>query len=295
VLLPQKNRSHLQFDYGLPQNMTPLDKPKLPPDTLSFFWSRRAVCHRIGHGAAMLGIASLLFNIATLGSSKDGGVVFIIFGPLALLFAGLGAWLLFPALEKLTQSSTPAIWLSPSGLHIASSRHPYAWTDLLKAEVVKTNTDQGTRVELTIHFKKDGRTTMLDLSMLRGEVEELTQAINEAIYGKRPWKRASSYKPNVVERSHRILYVLFSVVLMLYAAWGIWLDDVYLPAKRGGAHFQGAAALAMGLALICGAITFVIEVVDHYDRRNNEHWYDRYSCITIISGWSLAIVAVFVK
>jgi hypothetical protein len=276
--------------------MTPLDKPKLPPDTLSFFWSGRAICHRIGYGTAMLGIASLCFNILILISEKGGGAVgFLIFLPMALLLAGIGIWLLFPALDKLTQSPKPAISLSSLGLQVASCRQPYPWGDLLKAEVIKTKTDQGTSSQLTIYLKQGARKIDLDVSMLRGDVDELTQAINEAIHGRRPWKRNRGYKPNVVARSQRNYYMFFSVILMLYAAWGIWLDDVFLPTKRGGMHFQGSAALAMGVALICGAITFVIEVIDHYDRRNNEHWYDRYSCIAIISGWSLAILAFFIR
>lgn len=80
--------------------------------------------------------------------------------------------------------------------------------------------------------------------------------------------------PNQIPRSTRILNSLYAAGLTCYLGYGLWIDDIYVPAKRGyGTHFQGPSAWWLAIALALLATHLLVEVIDHYDRRNNERTY----------------------
>jgi hypothetical protein len=265
--------------------------------TLAFYWSGRALCRRVGDGVAMLGLSTLALQLAGLIWDRSGTASgFLIFVALALPFTVIGLWLLFPAVDKLTHPNRPGIALSGKGLTIDSYLTTYAWRQLLKAELVTHKGGGETVHHLFLYFRELPTHKKVDVSALRADMRYLLESINQAAHGKRPWRNPRLYTPNVIPTVDRRGYILWSALLIVYASWGVWLDDVFIPSRRGGGmHFHGHAALAMGAALVFAAITFVIEVIDHFDRRNNEHWYDRYSCVAIIAGWVLAIAAMFLR
>lgn len=103
------------------------------------------------------------------------------------------------------------------------------------------------------------------------------------------------YTPNHIPLGERWLHGTLSVALIAYGAWGLWIDDLYLPGKRGpGMHFHGFAAAVMALAMACAAVNLASVVVDHYDRRNNETNYKAFARLAAIAGWSLFALGVLV-
>lgn len=82
-----------------------------------------------------------------------------------------------------------------------------------------------------------------------------------------------TYVPNHVPEGERCAYLIMSVLLLAYAGYGVWVDDLYVPGKRGGLHLHGYAAWALLGAVICLCLAWGVTVVDHYDRRDNEIHY----------------------
>ena len=65
---------------------------------------------------------------------------------------------------------------------------------------------------------------------------------------------AVSYTPNHIPVWTRVFYGLASPGLILYGAFGLWIDDLYIPGKRGpGTHLHGPAAWLMAAAMLMGS------------------------------------------
>lgn len=96
------------------------------------------------------------------------------------------------------------------------------------------------------------------------------------------------YQPNHIPASTRRQYIFLSSVLLAYGAFGAWVDDIYIPGKRGpGVHFHGVPLWFLLGAMISAAANMISVVADHYDKRNNEVNYRRFARITEILGWIL--------
>ncbi len=89
------------------------------------------------------------------------------------------------------------------------------------------------------------------------------------------------HTPNHIPLHLRVFYVLLSGALLAYGAYGLWVDDLFMPGKRrGGIHLHGPEAWLMYFAFVAGALNMLSVVVDHFDRRNNETNYRRFGKIT---------------
>jgi hypothetical protein len=106
--------------------------------------------------------------------------------------------------------------------------------------------------------------------------------------GFNPFTRAgSALEPNFFSLRERLTNTFLSAALLAYGTFGIYIDDLYIPGKRGrGLHFHGTSAWLMYAALVCAAAVLFALVVDHYDRRHNEHHYERFKKIATTAGWS---------
>ena len=86
----------------------------------------------------------------------------------------------------------------------------------------------------------------------------------------------ADYLPNHIPAKSRWLHSIFALGILAYGAWGVWVDDLFLPGRRGpGIHLHGTPAWVMFGAMACASALMVLVVVDHYDRRNNERDYKR--------------------
>lgn len=94
------------------------------------------------------------------------------------------------------------------------------------------------------------------------------------------------YIPNHVPERTRLVNALMAIALLAYGSYGVWIDDLYVPGKRGnGVHLHQVPAWLMYGAMICACIVLVSSILDHYDRRDNEHRYRRFARILSWVGW----------
>ena len=101
--------------------------------------------------------------------------------------------------------------------------------------------------------------------------------------------------PNSIPLADRITNFIFSVILIAYGGYGIYINDLYLPGgrrSRGGIHLHDEPALIMYAAFICGCLVMLSVIIDHYDKRNNEHKYKTFAKVFKYIGWGLFWVSV---
>ncbi|WP_134054054.1 MULTISPECIES: hypothetical protein [Rheinheimera] len=100
------------------------------------------------------------------------------------------------------------------------------------------------------------------------------------------------YVPNKVSLAARLGNLLLAVLLIFLGGYGILKEELYLPlGKRTEVTLYGDATYVAMVAFSLGAIYFLLEIVDHYDKRNNEHIYRRlrmifrgFACMVFISA-----------
>ena len=104
-----------------------------------------------------------------------------------------------------------------------------------------------------------------------------------------------TYVPNRVALKTRIANCLLSLGMVAYGFWGIRRDDLIVPiAKRTAPHFHSISAWIMYAAMLCASVHLAAVVIDHYDRRNNEHLYQRLGERSRKIGWVLFGMAFIV-
>jgi hypothetical protein len=100
------------------------------------------------------------------------------------------------------------------------------------------------------------------------------------------------YVPNSISIGNRLLSVLFSLALLIYGANGIYTDDLYIPGKRGGIHFSGLSTWLAYAGIICLCVSLLSIIIDHYDKRDNEHKYYEFGKGIRLLGFILFLVAI---
>lgn len=98
--------------------------------------------------------------------------------------------------------------------------------------------------------------------------------------------------PNAIDRKMRIGNIAASCFLLAYGIYALVNDDFYVPAKHGGTHFYGLAAWLAFASLCCVVVGLISEVVDHYDRRNNELTYAHIAAVSQWFAWTFFAAAV---
>ena len=107
---------------------------------------------------------------------------------------------------------------------------------------------------------------------------------------KHPW---NFYIPNSIPSGTRLFNIIASLILFIYGARGIYVNDLYIPGKRGpGMHLHDGAAFIMYAAFVCACIVMLSVVIDHYDKRDNEHKYQAIGRFFEYSGWGLFAIAL---
>lgn len=102
------------------------------------------------------------------------------------------------------------------------------------------------------------------------------------------WRGPNSIKPSI-----RIQHGLASCALLAYAVYAVWIDDFFIPAKRGGGtHLHGLSAWLMFGAACCAVVNMASVAIDHYDRRNNELSYAHVAAATQWVGWTFFLAAL---
>ena len=106
----------------------------------------------------------------------------------------------------------------------------------------------------------------------------------------------AEYVPNEIPAGTRVQNTLISIALMTYGAFGLWINDLYIPGKRSkGIHLHGIAAWVMYGAFLGACLALLSVVVDHYDRRNNELQYKQFTDACRYVGWGLFILSLIIE
>jgi hypothetical protein len=101
------------------------------------------------------------------------------------------------------------------------------------------------------------------------------------------------YMPNRVPVSIRLANLFYSLLLTLWIAGSLVTGEVLLLGKRSGSVLlSGVPAAFATAACISTLLSLVLEILDHYDMRNNAELYLRAIRISIRLGVLLFLVAI---
>lgn len=101
-----------------------------------------------------------------------------------------------------------------------------------------------------------------------------------------------NYVPNSISVTDRLFNLVLALVLIVYGSYGVYKNQLYVPATRGdGTYLSGGAAWIMYAALLCGSVYLLTIIVDHYDKRDNEIKYYMFGNFVKLIGFVLAAVA----
>ena len=104
-----------------------------------------------------------------------------------------------------------------------------------------------------------------------------------------------SVETNHLPVARRIFRIAASILLISYGAYGVYVDDLYLPTKRSpGVHLHALSAWLMWGAFICAAAALLSLVLAHYDRRGYVSIYKGSGKAATYLGWALFGLALFV-
>ncbi|WP_281559948.1 hypothetical protein [Thalassomonas sp. RHCl1] len=105
----------------------------------------------------------------------------------------------------------------------------------------------------------------------------------------------STYIPNYIPKSERIINFIWGICLVIYAIYGYFMGELYMPGRRGteGTTFTGDNLVMIIVAMFLGALNLFITIVDHYDKRDNEKNYKFISRIIMFFSISLILGAFY--
>ena len=102
----------------------------------------------------------------------------------------------------------------------------------------------------------------------------------------------ADYTPNHIPANQRRQNIVSSIFLAIYGAYGLWVNDLYIPGKRSGVHLHDVPAWIMYAAFICACLVMLLVVVDHYDQRNNETNYKLFANVFRYLGWGFFVLSL---
>lgn len=125
-------------------------------------------------------------------------------------------------------------------------------------------------------------------------MENLLALARQAVARDQKKQRSLAYQPNHIPADERRNNFIGALALLAYGALSTRLDDFYLPAKRGGIHIHGFPVLIMFAAVICAVTVLMLTIVDHYDRRDNERYYQVAARCFRRAGWILFAASLLI-
>lgn len=102
---------------------------------------------------------------------------------------------------------------------------------------------------------------------------------------------SKSFTPNHIPKSTRIFNLVWGIGLIIMATFGWLKGELFLPGKGGGITYTGDALLLFIAAAVFGVINLFITIVDHYDKRDNERYYQKANKICTYIAVALVITA----
>lgn len=100
------------------------------------------------------------------------------------------------------------------------------------------------------------------------------------------------HHPNFYPVHQRLAYLVLSIILLAYAIICVYYDDFVIQGRRKAIHLHTYPAWVMLLAFVATAANLLSFFIDHYDKRNNEHKYERFAEISKKVGWFFFVAAL---
>jgi len=126
------------------------------------------------------------------------------------------------------------------------------------------------------------------------ESEEATEPTYTCLPPEPKYDDDGNYIPNEIALKNRLTNSLFSLGIILYGSYGLYVNELWVPlAKRISIVLSGISAILMFLAILCASVMMIAEVVDHYDTRDNEHTYYKvalYFKYAAYAGFGIAVL-----
>lgn len=106
-----------------------------------------------------------------------------------------------------------------------------------------------------------------------------------------------NYEPNFIDQDTQDEKLIYAGFLLVYGTFAIIIDDLLIPGRRGRSdfHFHGFPLWIMYFAIIIGVAHSISFIVDHSDKRNNEHKYKLFQKYTKYIGWTLVAIATIIQ
>ena len=113
-------------------------------------------------------------------------------------------------------------------------------------------------------------------------------------------KDDKDYIPSKISLQTRALNLVVSIFFIIVGGYGVWQNDLMItlgggrccPVKAYHLHDQVAILMYLGLLLV--SICLISEIVDHYDKRNNEQIYRRIANLTMAPGVILCVIGLLI-
>ncbi len=103
------------------------------------------------------------------------------------------------------------------------------------------------------------------------------------------------YTPNTIKKRVRIALLFFIVVQVLYVLAELATGYIFLPILRGGVMLSGAATILISCSSLALCLVAFSTIIDHYDKRNNEHKYKNFKKYCYKAAFILIIIAPCVQ
>ncbi|ODM57895.1 hypothetical protein BC455_15990 [Vibrio harveyi] len=89
-------------------------------------------------------------------------------------------------------------------------------------------------------------------------------------------KAGEKHAPNSFPKHKLVLNLVVGVFLVVYGAYGIYSGELYVfLGRRTEVTLHGDAIYIAFAAFILGCIYCLVEIIDHFDKRDNEEIYIR--------------------
>ena len=104
-----------------------------------------------------------------------------------------------------------------------------------------------------------------------------------------------NYKPNFIPLKTRVWMLIGMVLLLLFTLAEFATGYTFLPGKRGGVLLSGIPTFMVAFASLSLCLAAFLTIVDHYDKRPNEHHYQFFKSLCYKATLYLFIAAPFVE
>jgi hypothetical protein len=102
------------------------------------------------------------------------------------------------------------------------------------------------------------------------------------------------WKPNSVPLADRLFSLALALALLAYGISGLVQNKFFVtpPKSRIGLVLSDRPAWLLAASLFVGAAVACSVVIDHYDKRSNEHLYRRFRKVAVSVGLCLLLAAL---